>query len=412
MAGDSEDVEIARADILEETGHCMSNLVNAEWHSCAQRACRAATVAALVFVSLAVPAPHAEENSLPIMDGTYVYAAVPGVDDDLQKGGAGIVVFDADHGYKFVKRIVFPTLRGRPPEVARGIVASVATRTLYVSETNRLIALDLETDKILWMQAYDGWCCDRPDISPDSQVLYVPALDHPYWYVVSGLNGQLITKIPTTARGHNTQFSPKGDRVYLSPASPIIFVADAGRAQIIGEIGPFSARVRPFVINGAETNVFANITGLLGIAVGNLKTGKVLAEVRVPNQYQCLKPPVSHDTCSHGIALTPDEREIWIADANHNVHVFDARPLPPKYETTIRTRAEVGWLTCSIDGKRMYPSSGDVIDIASKQIIARLIDEKGRALESEKLLEVKFANGKLAAVGNQWCNGRVGAPQR
>jgi len=60
----------------------------------------------------------------------------------------------------------------------------------------------------------------------------------------------------------------------------------------------------------------------------------------------------------------------------------------------------------------MYPSSGDVIDIAGKQIIAGLTDEKGRALQSEKLLEVKFAKGKLAAVGDQWCNGRVGTPQR
>jgi DNA-binding beta-propeller fold protein YncE len=173
-------------------------------------------------------------------------------------------------------------LRGRPPEIAKGIVANVATKILFVAQTNRLVALDLETDKVLWMQGYDGWCCDRPDISPDGQILYVPALDHPSWYVVSALNGQLITTIPAAARGHNTQYSPKGEKVYLSPESSTIYLADSRRAQITSEIGPFSARVRPFVFNAIETLVYASVTGLLGLGLGDTKTGKVLAEVRVP----------------------------------------------------------------------------------------------------------------------------------
>src|SRR5690349_12417094 len=93
------------------------------------------------------PATHAEEKP-PVMDGTYVYAAVPGVGSDLNKGGDGIVVFDADHEFKFVKRIPLPISRGRRAGAARGIVASVATRILYVAQTNGLIALDLETDRL------------------------------------------------------------------------------------------------------------------------------------------------------------------------------------------------------------------------------------------------------------------------
>jgi len=33
----------------------------------------------------------------------------------------------------------------------------------------------------------------------------------------------------------------------------------------------------------------------------------------------------------HGIALSPDESELWLADAaNSRVHVFDATSMPPK----------------------------------------------------------------------------------
>lgn len=368
-------------------------------------------VFALVLAA-ATPTAYAQTAGPAIMDETFLYAAVPGAGDDQNKGGAGVVVFDVDHGFKFVKRIALPTLRRRPPELAKGVVASLATRMLYVAETNRLIALDLETDRLAWMQAYDGWCCDRPDISPDSQILYVPALDHPAWYVVSALNGQLITQIPAPARGHNTVFSARGDRVYLSPESPTLYVADARRAQIIGTIGPFSARVRPFVFNGTETLVFASVNGLLGVAVADPRSGKVLAEARAPDKFPCLNNPDHKGACTHGMALIPDESEVWAADGNKWVHIFDATSMPPRYETGIATRAPVGWLSCSIDGKRMYPSSGDVIDIASKRIVAGLADENGQALESEKLLEVRFAKGKLVAVGDQWCNGRVGTPRR
>src|SRR5690242_11738384 len=261
------------------TANLMRNLFSARQHLW-RHAYRLAKVIPVLTFALAAPATHAEEKP-PVMDGTYVYAAVPGVGSDLNKGGDGIVVFDADHEFKFVKRIPLPISRGRQAGTARGIVASVATRILYVAQTDGLIALDLETDRLLWMQAYDGWCCDRPDISPDNQILYVPALGRPAWYVVSALDGRLIAMLAAPARGHNTVFSPRGDRVYLSPDSPMLFVADAKRAQIVGEIGPFSARVRPFVINGTETLVFASLTGLLGVAVGDLRTGKVLVEARV-----------------------------------------------------------------------------------------------------------------------------------
>ena len=35
----------------------------------------------------------------------YIYAAVPGVSNDEQFGGVGVLLFDADNGHKFVRRI-------------------------------------------------------------------------------------------------------------------------------------------------------------------------------------------------------------------------------------------------------------------------------------------------------------------
>jgi hypothetical protein len=68
--------------------------------------------------------------------------------------------------------------------------------------------------------------------------------------------------------------------------------------------------------------------------------------------------------------------------------------MPPKQIKSIRTRSNPSWITFGIDGKFVYPSSGDVIDAATKQVVGGLRDEIGRQVESEKLLEILFVDGK------------------
>jgi 6-phosphogluconolactonase (cycloisomerase 2 family) len=114
-----------------------------------------------------------------------------------------------------------------------------------------------------------------------------------------------------------------------------------------------------------------------------------------------------HGCPSHGIGLTPDEKELWVVDAfNERVHVFDSTALPPKYVTSIKLREQPGWVTFSLDGKYAYPSTGEVIDVATKKILTALADEKGGEVHSEKMVEIHFADGKPVAAGDQFGLGR------
>ena len=119
--------------------------------------------------------------------------------------------------------------------------------------------------------------------------------------------------------------------------------------------------------------------------------------------------PVKRHGCpSHGIAMTPDEREIWISDGhNEHLHVFDVSSMPPKQVASIQLREQPGWITFSIDGLTCWPSTGEVIDSASRQITHRLSDEEGRMVMSEKLLEVHFRGSRVEAVGDQFGRGAV-----
>ena len=55
-----------------------------------------------------------------------------------------------------------------------------------------------------------------------------------------------------------------------------------------------------------------------------------------------------------------------------------------------------------MDGRVAYSSTGEVIDVATRKVVASLEDEKGRAVESEKLLDITIANGKVVRAGNQF----------
>jgi DNA-binding beta-propeller fold protein YncE len=135
--------------------------------------------------------------------------------------------------------------------------------------------------------------------------------------------------------------------------------------------------------------------------VGDLRTGQKLYQVEVHGYQQ--GPVKRHGCPSHGIALTGDERELWVADgANNSVHVFDATVMPPRQTATVKLRDMPGWISFSTDGRFAYSSTGEIIDATTKKIVATLKDETGRAVQSEKMLDLAIANGRVVRAGNQF----------
>jgi hypothetical protein len=88
--------------------------------------------------------------------------------------------------------------------------------------------------------------------------------------------------------------------------------------------------------------------------------------------------------------------------------VYDMTGPEPVYWAKIQDYRSVRWITCSIDGHRMYPASGTVYNTTTLQEVTRLVDDRGRYIYSEKMMEVRFKDGKVVHIGDQWCNGQVG----
>ncbi len=336
-----------------------------------------------------------------------LYVATPGVRNYLEYGGHGVLVFDIDAGHRFVRRIPMRGVDGNgTPINVKGICASVTTKRLFVSTTQSLQCLDLSTEKLLWERSYEGGC-DRMAIAPDGKWLYVPSFEKDHWHVVDGLTGDVLAKIVPKSGAHNTVCGLDGKHVYLAGLkSPLLTVADTASHTATKTVGPFNASIRPFTVNGMQTLCFVCVNGLLGFEVGDITTGRMLHRVEVAG-FQ--KGAVKRHGCpSHGIGLTPDEKEIWLCDAfNQRMHVFDATVMPPRQVASLQVRDEPGWITFSLDGTRAYPSTGDVFDVGTRKIVASLTDEKGRAVGSEKMLEIDWRGTEMLRAGDQFGVGRV-----
>ena len=342
-----------------------------------------------------------------------IYVALPGsLERPVFPDGDGIVVLDADNNYAFVKRIhVWDYAGSMSPEDISGVAASPATNMLYLSARGRLGAIDLATDKMVWTTTLDGKCCERPQVDADGKTLIVNSNLQDYTYKLDALTGKLLAifHAPGSMGMHNLNLSADGKRAFMSPNGRLLQIYDVPDAKLIRAI-EFPDNIRVQVLNKDSSKIYVNQNNFLGFIIADTNTGKILKTVEVTSENwrsvwnQSPRPRIPHGCPSHGIALTPDGKEIWLADGIFKkIHIFSNTD-DPKEIATIDTPDGVYWMTFGLDGKLAYASSGDVIDVATHKIVGVTKDEYGDRMFSEKELDMMFQNGHLQRVSNQFAN--------
>src|SRR5439155_8555729 len=152
----------------------------------------------LIIPAFAVSASSVDSKSN-AKEQHLLYVAEPGIRDDLKYGGHGILVFDIDHGHRFVRRIPSGGTNkiGKPLNV-KGVCASQSLKRLYVSTIETLMSVDLANDELLWEKRYEGGC-DRMAMSPDGKTIYLPSLEKGHWHIVDANSGDELAKLTTNS---------------------------------------------------------------------------------------------------------------------------------------------------------------------------------------------------------------------
>ena len=331
-----------------------------------------------------------------------------------------IDVYDIDRGHRRVQRILLPQARG-----IRGAVASVRTGILYVSYggdgggngNGSMLAYDLVRERVLWQRSY-GAGIDSMAVTPDGKTIYMPEGEQsrtPDWFVIRAATGEPTGVITAGAGPHNTVVGLDGAYVYLGGRNdPYLSVASTSTNAIVKKIGPLRGGVRPFTVNGTQTLVFTTATGFLGFQASSLETGRVLYTVDLrdlgfPYDPKTFVP----STPSHGISLSPDEKQVYVMDAaNSIIHVFDVSGLPaaaPVHLADVKLPHPLvgsespclydclrdGWVQHSRDGRYVYVGdSGDVISTKTRSVVAFLPALRN----SRKSLEIDWRRGHPVAT--------------
>lgn len=385
----------------------------------------------------------ATPRPVPEADSRYLYVGrAPKDRDGFRTLRPSVEVFDIDHGHRLALVIPLPdSVRN-----LRGIMAHAATNRLFVSHYGTLrgghqgyvLCLNLTTHRVLWHHRYES-AVDRGAVTPDGKLIFMPSGEDtptPYFYTIDAATGRELPdrRVAVAARTHNTICSLDGKTAFLSAFGPTmnhnwLHVVDVATGRTLRKIGPCTGVVRPFTINGKSTLAFINTNKLIGFDVGDVRTGKIRFTARVPAQY-AFRDTSRNVTLCHGIALQPDEREVWVVDQQRpGLHVFDVSGLPlkpPVWKQYLPTRqgretgsdgqtlyddkgiyGQPGWLMGSLDGRYLYPETGEIIDTRTKQIVGQLMGASGRYAHSRFMLEVDFRNGRPVACGDQFVVGRV-----
>ena len=395
---------------------------------------RALWTAGCVVVAAAAVSAQRGGGPRPVRTGPegevrhLVYIATPG--DNGTDNQSGVIVLDADKGYSFVKRIDYglPAARMPAPKVS-GIEASIPLQMIYVATNGWLMGLDLKTDKPVWTfngepagvsrtRGAASGCCERPFTLPGGKTLLAGSSYNSWWYYFDGATGKVLGRVdtPDTPVAHNLIVSPDGKTAFLgSMSSPKdgkagLGILDVQSRKIVRSM-TFSEMVRPLTINHDASLVYVNVNDLIGFEIGDPRTGQMLKRVELPgNDWQ-------GKGYSHGIGMTPDESEIWVADPVHGVWQVWDNPgdgRNPVYNPakTIKPTAGVEhtWLSMTNDGKLAFLGDSSVIDVKTHKEIAVMKDEFGRRIvHTEKILYLTFKDGELIETTNQFAMGNAAA---
>ena len=319
-------------------------------------------------------------------------------------------VYDIDAGHRLVRTIRVFACCGD----VRGAAAAAPTHRFYVmynrGNEGHVASIDLLPGQVLWDKVLHTPGVDRGNLTPDGATLYLPTWESdpssPYELVVDAITGTARARIALPARSHDTVVSLDGSRVFMETKSPTatMYVANTATITVVATISGYCCGgvLAPFSLNGRGTVMVNDVVGFNGFQIADVTTGRLTSI------------PITDGSASpgHGIAFTPDERQVWVNDGDRpNVHVFDMTATPPRQTALVRvSNSSPHWVTFDIGGRFAYVAGAKGAGEPTDVIDARTYQRVGKLAASEDLLEVDFDATDVVAVGNQFGVGRQTSP--
>ncbi len=235
-----------------------------------------------------------------------------------------------------------------------GLIVAPDHRTLYITveTSNELLKVDPGTNEVV-ARAAVGPVPNEPTISADGRYVFVPQRGGDETDVVDTETMEVVKTLPVGREEHNAYTSPDGRHVYVtSMAESLIAVIDPEDLALERKI-PVGGIPRPVALAPEGRLAYVALSNLNGFVTLDLTTDRVVDRLELPVPADTPPPPL--DTYTHGLLLTPDGRELWLASyGTDKVHAF----LMPEREPLAEIPVDGGphWFTLHPSGEPLYVS--------------------------------------------------------
>lgn len=263
------------------------------------------------------------------------------------------------------------------PQVHGMAVQADGSRLFSTSEgDNTLRVFDTSAGKLVSAIKLTG----RPNqcaVTPDGKFVAIPIRDKDSVDIVDVAQQKVVKTLPVKAP-HNA-FNAGSNR-YLFVSS----MGDHAIKEIDLDSMDYSAAIptggvpRPYVITGDGRTMYVAETDLHGFVVVDIPEKKVVRRVEMPAEH-----PTPHEhpgepinTLTHGLALSPDEKELWVTSLlDDAMYVYDVKS--QKIVGHVLTGSGPNWVAFSPDGKYVCVSNAadddvSIIDVKARREVARL----------------------------------------
>ncbi|UJA19420.1 YncE family protein [Thermoleophilia bacterium SCSIO 60948] len=265
-------------------------------------------------------------------------------------------------------------------------------RTIYVSRPSLadVVAIDVETNDIVWQVEMDGSRSDHMAISENGRELLVSDSTERQVIVINTRTGERKGTFPSGDTPHESNYSKDGETIYhasigtvytpldqpeldTSKGERIVEIVDADTKKVLktydmGEelekagYPDMSSAVRPMTLSPNERFVYFQVSFFHGFAEFDLKREKIRRVVKLPLSKEAKETPKEDyllDSAHHGIAMNDRGTKLCVAGTMSDyAAIVDRKTMKPKITRfdQFGDGAKPYWSTPSANGRFCYVS--------------------------------------------------------
>lgn len=215
--------------------------------------------------------------------------------------------------------------------------------------------------------------------TPDGRYVGVPIRDGDSVDIVDTEQMKVVKVLPVRIP-HNSYDADNNERMFVSSMGDHeIDLIDLRKMTYINKI-PVGGIPRPYAVSKDGNTLYSALTDLHGFVIVSIPDRRLIARVELPPAPPATCALEPH-TPTHGIALSPDDRELWVTSlADSGVYVYDVAS--KNISAEIPTGKCPNWITVSPDGHYVAVSNSasddcSIIDTRTRREVARMKVGKG-----------------------------------